>query len=451
MKNRLEVPTEWKKIKLKFIASISFSSVDRHNGDDFVKVKICHYPDAYKNEKIDVETQISSGYCSVKQLQDFALTKGRVVITKDSETADDIGVPVLIDETIVNGVIGYHLAIIDTESKKYSPDFLFRVIQSEYVRTYFELNSNGVTRFGLGKPAIQNLEVPYPPLPEQTKIANYLDHKTGIIDQLIADKERLVALLQEQRQATINEAVTGGLDADGNIRQKPDSLPAKGWKDSGIEWLGAVPEDWEVVPVKYVSEVKGRIGFRGYTSSDLVSEGEGALTLGATHITSEGNIMLDKATYISWDKYEESPEIKLQTGDVLIVQRGSTCGKTGIIREAIGPATINPSLVVLKDVNCNNEYLFYGIKSNLNELVNLTNSAAIPMLSQEQIGNLRLCMPPSNVQEEIVNKLRSIDHDFEQLLELNLSMIQNLKSYRQSLISEAVTGKIDLREWDEVE
>ena len=274
-----------------------------------------------------------------------------------------------------------------------------------------------------------------PTLQEQTQIALYLDHQTSIIDQLISKKQKLLELLKEKRQAIINEAVTKGLN------------PNAGMKDSGNDSFGMIPENWIVTKLKVIANIKGRIGFRGYTTDDLVEEGNGALTLGATHITWDGDIDLSNPVYISWEKYEESPEIKLEKGDIVIVQRGSTCGKVAIISDEIGKATINPSLVVLKNLKANPFYVFSSIKAALEELVNLTRSAAIPMLSQEQIGNLQIVIPPLDEQNEIESYLKNIKKMFNATISQCSTSIEKLKEYRQSIISEAVTGKIDVREW----
>lgn len=294
---------------------------------------------------------------------------------------------------------------------------------------------SGSTRDKLTKSDLSDIKILLPSLDEQIRIAKYLDHQTSIVDQLIQQKEKLIELLKEKRQAVINEAVTKGLD------------PSAKMKDSGIESFGHIPENWEVTKLKYISDVKGRIGFRGYTTDDLVEEGNGALALGATHITWEGDIDLSSPVFISWPKYEESPEIKLNIDDIIIVQRGSTCGKVGIISSEIGPATINPSLVVLKEVKADPYYVFVSIKAALQELINLTRSAAIPMLSQEQIGNLQIVLPPITEQKIVSEFLKETKTNFNDSINKLTDSIAKLQEYRQSIISEAVTGKIDVRDW----
>ena len=150
------------------------------------------------------------------------------------------------------------------------------------------------------------LQCPLPSGSEQAAITAFLDHETAKIDALVAEQERLIVLLKEKRQAVISHAVTKGLD------------PNAPMKDSGVEWLGQVPAHWIVSRVRFYSSVKGRIGFRGYTTADQVEEGEGALVFGATHIDTSGGIVLSDATFLSWEKYYESPEIMVSQGNTLL-------------------------------------------------------------------------------------------------------------------------------------
>ena len=284
---------------------------------------------------------------------------------------------------------------------------------------------------------MKNILIPGLPKDEQLKIANFLDHETAKIDTLIEKQQLLIQLLKEKRQAVISHAVTKGLNPNAKMR------------DAGVEWLGEVPAHWEVSRVKFNCSVKGRIGFRGYTVEDLVDKENGALVLGASEMTLSGDILLDGCPSISWKKYYESPEIMLESGMLLFVQRGSTVGKVAYVSEGLGPATINPSLIVLRDVVIRPKFLMYCLMSSSTQtLVKAQTSAtAIPMISQEQVGNYWQCIP--SVEEQV--KIENYIH--EQLEKLDLAISTALKSIelaserRTALISAAVTGKIDVRDW----
>ena len=201
--------------------------------------------------------------------------------------------------------------------------------------------------------------------------------------------------------------------------------------------------------MKFVARVKGRIGFRGYTVTDLVEEGEGSLTLGATHINKDGGIDLSKPVFISWEKYYESPEIMVEKDDILVVQRGSV-GVVGIVDTEIGYATINPSLVVLKKVRMNRYLLFLQLRSKIvkEAIITIFNETAVPMLSQNQISNFNILLPRSlTEQQAIIEFIKSETSTIDTLISKYQKQIDLMQEYRTSLISQAVTGKIDVREW----
>jgi type I restriction enzyme, S subunit len=280
------------------------------------------------------------------------------------------------------------------------------------------------------------VQVPLPIIPasEQLAIATFLDRETSKIDALIAEQRRLIELLQEKRQSVISHAVTKGLNPDAPM------------KDSGVEWLGAVPEHWATTALKRIVLVCGRIGFRGYTTEDLVAEGEGALVLGGTNLTSKGRLDLSKQTFISWRKYEESPEIKVSINDLVIGQRG-TCGKVVMINRDIGPATINPSLVLLKRPTVDSEFLCYWLMGDLIQSIfeSFLNATAIPMLSQQQIGNVLVIHPPLDEQHAVVSFVAAETAQLDTLTAEANCAIDLLQERRSALISAAVTGQIDVR------
>lgn len=211
------------------------------------------------------------------------------------------------------------------------------------------------------------------------------------------------------------------------------------YKPSGIDWIGDIPTHWTLSKIKFIGEIRGRIGFRGYTTADLVSEGEGALTIGGKHI-SNNVIDLTDPEYISWDKYYESPEIMVSKGDIVIAQRG-TLKRTAYISKNIGPATINPSLVLLTNIKINPKYLHSYLCSNATtEFIDYLNTAtAVPMISQNQIENIRIIEPPLAEQEAIAawldEKCGEIDAAIAKV-DREIELIDELK---QSEISRVVT------------
>ena len=417
-----EIPSQWGAIPLKYIASIAKGKKSKEDFQDFSDGLVPYLSMDYLRNQTESPVYVKSDDDSV-----VLVDENDLLILWDGSKAGEI-------VKAKNGALSSTMGKIHIEDMSLNLDFLTYFLKS--AEPFLQSNTIGMGIPHVDGEILRDLLIVKPTIQEQIKITNYLNQKTNVIDGLIAKKEKLIQLLKEKRQSVINEAVTKGL----NLKVK--------MKDSGIISFGFIPEGWVITKLKYLSNVKGRIGFRGYTTDDLVEDANGALVLGASHITWEGEIDLSNPVFISWQKYEESPEIKLYNGDIIIVQRGSTCGKVAIISSDIGPATINPSLVVLKEIQANPYYVFVSIKAVLQELVNLTRSAAIPMLSQEQIGNLQIVLPPIEEQKIISDFLQETRDDFNESINKLNESITKLYEYRQSIISEAVTGKIDVSEWE---
>lgn len=165
------------------------------------------------------------------------------------------------------------------------------------------------------------------------------------------------------------------------------------------------PDGVEFVKLGDVCEIKGRIGFRGYTRKDLVSESEGAITLSPSNIIN-GNIVYDKCSYISWAKYEESPEIMAEVGDVVFTKTASV-GKTAYIENMPKEMTINPQLVLLKKFRGVSKYLAYILKTTYfqNEVKKITGVGSVPNVPQSSLAKIEIPLPPIEVQTEIVRIL----------------------------------------------
>lgn len=294
----------------------------------------------------------------------------------------------------------------------------------------FQLYSTSTALPSMTQTDLGNNPVAFPPIVEQQAIALYLDKKCEEIDRAIDTQKKKIELLNELKQTIITNAVTKGLNPDAPM------------KDSGAEWIGKIPKHWKLKRLKYISTIKGRIGFRGYTVADLVPEGEGAFVIGGKHIN-QCVLNTDSPDYISWDKYYESPEIMVAFGDIVMAQRGSL-GKVAIIDKEIQEATINPSLVLLKEIKCNNKYLYnYLVSRATNTLIELLNTAtAVPMISQNQIENMPIPLAPPSEQLDIVKYIDEQSSIIDAKISKTNRRIELLNELKQSIIVEAVTGKI---------
>ena len=209
-----------------------------------------------------------------------------------------------------------------------------------------------------------------------------------------------------------------------------------------------IPKGWEWCRLRDLCTVFGRIGFRGYTRNDIVDKGFGAITLSPSNMQDNGNMNYSVVSYVSWKKYEESPEIKIKTNDVLIVKTGSSYGKTCIITDLPEKATINPQIAVLKYSFVNNLWLTYCLNAPFaqEQFRKYVIGTSIPTFSQEKLSSTLLPLPPKNEQEHLTKKLSLLDkwigsyNGIQQFIDrLNMDIYYKLK---KSILQEALQGKL---------
>ncbi|NCT93069.1 MAG: restriction endonuclease subunit S [Chitinophagaceae bacterium] len=199
---------KWERRKMKFLAKVFFSNVDKHSIEEEIPVLLCNYTDVYKNEFIGSSFDFMQATATIAEIKKFAVKKGDVLVTKDSETADDIANPAFVVEQIDNLVCGYHLAQIRTGSQLLG-EFLFRVLQSKAYNKHFEVHANGVTRVGLSISAFTDFMVPLPSINEQENIIFKIRTEYNRIDNAINRIEKEIEKVKELKQSLIAEVVTG--------------------------------------------------------------------------------------------------------------------------------------------------------------------------------------------------------------------------------------------------
>ncbi len=205
-----DIPEHWEVKRLKFVATVQPSNVDKKTLDDEIPVFLCNYSDVYNHDRITDEIEFMQATASQAEIRKFTINKGDVIITKDSENPNDIAVPALVTQDFDNVICGYHLTQI--KQKDLDGNFLFRLFQCRRFNSQFIVSANGVTRFGLPQRAVNDAFVGFPPLEEQEKIARFLDYKTKQLEEQKTKIQQAIDLLKEYRTALITNAVTGKID-----------------------------------------------------------------------------------------------------------------------------------------------------------------------------------------------------------------------------------------------
>ena len=198
---------------------------------------------------------------------------------------------------------------------------------------------------------------------------------------------------------------------------------------------------YATVHLKDLCNIKGRIGFRGYTSHDMVDAHKGAISMSPGNIENNHISYSSKCTYISWEKYYESPEIILKENDIILCKTGSTLGKVAKVTELLEPSTINPQLVVLKDIACNVDFLFYVLSSNSiqKQIQSKKGLGSVPNISQKDLGEIVINLPGLSKQSKLVsilNKFNKLCNDISEGLPAEIEARQKqYEYYRDKLLT----------------
>jgi type I restriction enzyme S subunit len=424
-----EIPEHWEIQRLKFVAQVQPSNVDKKSDEAELPVLLCNYSDVYNNECITADIDFMSATATPAEIKKFSIVEGDVIITKDSESPYDIAVPAYVAETLENTLCGYHLTHIRPESLL--GKYLFRLFQCSKFNAQFTVGANGVTRFGLPQYVVSNAAIPLPTLPEQEAIARFLDHKTAQIDALIAKKEALLARLADKRTALISQAVTQGLD------------PTVPMRDSGIEWLGEIPAHWETTKVGYVSQV-----VRGQTPRPAGSPeffyGDVLPWITVGEITRDNSKFLT-STQTMLTEAGVKRSIVFPKGTLVLTNSGATLGVPKILGLT---GCMNDGVAALLNINpgMSKDYLFLFLQSMTKSLRDYSQGMGQPNLNTTVISNLSVPKPPLSEQVFIAKAVEEDLQSIETTQTKIQSAIDKLKQYRTALITNAVTGKIDVRE-----
>lgn len=416
-----ERPVGWTHMPMRRIVDVRLSNVDKKILPGQREVKLCNYTDVYHGSYLESADHFMTATATENQIRRFQLQVGDVLITKDSESNEDIARPALVSSPLDSTICGYHLALLRPRS--ISGAYLYWALESLPINSEFTVRANGVTRFGLSSQAIKQALIPVPPRDVQLSIARFLEATTARIDKAIAAKKRLVQLLQEERQALILEAVTRG-NADAEM------------KPSGLDWVSEVPSHWPVVRLGSVLEE------RGATNSSR-SEPQ-VLSV----VRGRGVIPYEEKGAIGNRKSEDTSRYKIvKRGDIVVNSMNVIIGSVGV---APLDGCLSPVYYVLKGRAASVSTDYYGALFDIptfhKGLVRwgngiLAHRMRIPM---EHLKSVPVPLPPASEQRSITAHLNAATSEVDAALSVTRRQIELLEEYRTVLIADAVTGKLDL-------
>lgn len=431
------VPAHWKMLPLKFLTAQHVTD-GPHETPEFIDEGVPFLSvDGIQNNQLVFE---GCRYISREDHARYSIkckpNQGDVLLGK----AASVGKVAHVD-TDVEFNVWSPLAVIRPRSKK-TGRFIYYSLQSALLQMQCDMYSNANTQKNLGMSTIDNLAFASPTDDEAEQIAYFLDHETAKIEALIEKQQRLIELLKEKRQAVISHAVTKGLN------------PSAPMKDSGVEWLGEVPAHWISTRLKYLKGLESNSFVDGPFGSNLKSEhfiDDGVVYVIESTFATTGQLDTAQLKKISLQHYETIKRSTTKGGDIIIAKIGARYGSSSILPELDSKAVVsgNSLKLTVNESLLTNEFaneLLRVLKANdaMDDGVNIT---AQPALSLGGLNNLPFLRVPLSEQHEIVKFIKEQKEIFEGLIEKAALFIEFSIERRTALISAAVTGKIDVRDW----
>lgn len=435
-----EIPSHWDVKRLKNIGSL-YSGLSGKSGSDFEKVPTENFKPFINFTNIANNKYIvgdNFGFVKIDGNENQnQVKKNDLFFLMSSENQEDVGKSALLlndyDELYLNSFCKGFRLTINSDAR-----FVNYLLTSSALSQLISLEGRGFTRINLRMEGVENLPIILPQsIEEQATIANYLDHKTSQIDHLIAKKEQFIQLLEEERVAVINQAVTKGLD------------PNVPMKDSGIDWLGEIPEHWEVKQVRYLLE-EGKEGIKiGPFGSSLKLD---FMTDKGYKVYGQENVIKNDfnkgAKYIDESKYKEMVNYTISSGDIVITMMG-TAGLAKVVPNDFEPGIMDSHLTRIRvnkskfsnrlfELLINDSYL---IKSQVKFL---SKGSIMGGLNSSIIKSFILPTPDIDEQVKILAFIEKSILYNQEIMNKTQQEIELLKEYKTALISEVVTGKVDV-------
>ena len=422
--------SEWSKARLADVAEIRFSNVDKNTIPDEVPVRLCNYMDVYGNSGyITNDLPFMEASASTVEIERFRVEYGDVMLTKDSETPDDVGIPAVVVDEIQNLVCGYHLALIRPNPEQIDSVYLAKQLGSKATARYFSRLANGSTRYGLSSSSIACTSIPLAPLPQQRRIAEIL----STLDEAIEETEALIAKYQQIKTGLMHDLFTRGVTPDGHLR--PTRAQAHHlYKDSPLGWI---PREWEIVRVK---DLCRDIVDCPHSTPTYTTSGVSCIR---TADMQPGVLLLDQAYRVSETEYiERVARLVPQEGDIIYSREGERLGiasPVGRERVCLGQR------VMLMRPTCetNSDFLLWALNTPdfYRRILAGLGATTSPHINVGDIRKALLVQPSSVEQDQSGNLLAR----YSRLVRAEQIQLAKLKQVKHGLMQDLLTGRVRVK------
>lgn len=426
------VPSHWDVRRMRNAVDMRVSNVDKHSKDDELTVRLCNYVDVYKHERITKDLPFMRATASLSEIERFKLQDGDVLITKDSESWTDIGVPAIVEYSADDLLCGYHLALLRPFADV-NGSFLFRALQSTPIAYQFHVEANGVTRFGLSHSAIKSIWLPVPNRSEQSAITRFLDHADARIRRYIRAKQKLIKLLEEEKQAIVHRVIARGLDP--NVKVKP----------SGVEWLGHVPQHWEIKRLHQITDPRRPVMYGIVLPGPNVDDGVFIVKGGNCE---PGKLRADKLARTTREIEGRYARSRLQENDIVFAIRGGVGAAEIVPPELAGANVTQDAARIAPDTGIDPRWLLHAVRAPIFQEHAKARmvGATVRGINIRDLKRIEIAVPPSGEQTDIVRHLEVATADLSAAIGRASSEISLLQEFRTRLNADVVTGKLDVRE-----
>ena len=408
-----KIPTNWKSKRFSYSIDIQKGKIPKNLTDE---------------KLIDSLPYLSMGVLRGDKPMEFSNENGIVHVSKGDIgllwDGSNSGEVIRINR---EGILSSTVSLLSLKDDSIDKEFCFYLLK--FYENDFRENTIGMGIPHVSGDHVRESKLIIPPISEQQQIVYFLDTKTSLIDSLIEKTQQKIELLKEKRTSLINEVVTKGLN------------PNVEMKDSGVEWIGEIPSHWVESQFKYYIKLRHGHQFRDGDFTD-----EGIKIIKITQLDKGGFLNLSNCSTIDKERLTDFEDILIFENDILMCLTGGTIGKIIKVGKVDEPLLQNYRVGHFSPIDSKsmgNNYMFYLMSSEVivGQIFYDVRETGQPNIGMEDMNRMRICIPPISEQQQIVEYLDEQTQKIDNTISIEEKRIELLKEYRQSLISEVVTGK----------